>query len=118
MRNGAPMHLPLEEHTLSTPPDTPFKKAARTPTLWIVLGTLVFLLVISFVGREPAGQRMGLTEFETAIEQGRVANAVLYDGDQTVIGELSDGSEYRTTFPTEYADDLAALVLKIELPLR
>jgi cell division protease FtsH len=76
----------------------------------------VFLLVVSFLGREPAGERMGLTEFETAVEQGRVSNAVIYDGDQTVIGELSDGSEYRTTFPTEYADDLTAALKKAGVP--
>ena len=75
-----------------------------------MLGTLVFLLVISFMGRAPAGEQLGLTEFETEVERGRVADAVIHDGDQSITGELTDGSGYRTTYPTEYADDLAALL--------
>ena len=67
-----PRHLRVhpEEHVLSQQPETPLKRAARTPTIWIVLGTLVFLLVVSFVGREPAGERFTLTEFRTALQRG------------------------------------------------
>ena len=81
-----------------------------------MLGTLVFLLVVSFMGREPAGDELGLSEFEVAVEQGRVVDAVIYDGDQTVTGSLADGTEYRTTYPTEYADDLTALLRKAGVP--
>jgi len=81
-----------------------------------VLGTLVFLLVVSFLGRESSGEQMGLTQFESAVADGRVADATIHDGDQTVTGRLSDGSEYRTTYPTDYADDLAALLKKAGVP--
>jgi len=81
-----------------------------------VLGTLVFLLVVSLMGREPAGEQLGLIEFEAAIESGRVSNATILDGDQTITGQLTDGSEYRTTYPTEYADDLAASLKKAAVP--
>ena len=107
---------PSEEHALSQQPETPLKKVARTPTLWIVLGTLIFLLVVSFMGQETAGEQLGLSEFEAAVEEGRVASAVLMDGDQAVEGELIDGSTYRTTYPTEYADDLTALLKKSGVP--
>ena len=81
-----------------------------------MLGTLVFLLVVSFLGRESSGEQMGLTQFESAVADGRVADATIHDGDQTVTGQLSDGSEYRTTYPTDYADDLAALLKKAGVP--
>ena len=110
------MTSPTEERTLSQQPEPPLKKIARAPTLWIVLGTLVFLLVISFMGRAPAGEQLGLTQFETEVERGRVADAVIHDGDQSITGELTDGSEYRTTYPTEYADDLAALLKEAGVP--
>jgi len=80
------------------------------------VGTLVFLLVISFMGRGPAGNQIGLTQFETEVERGRVADAVIHDGEQSVTGELTDGSTYRTTYPTEYADDLAALLKAAGVP--
>jgi cell division protease FtsH len=91
---------------------------ARAPTLWIVMGTLVFLLVISFIGSAPSGEQLGLTEFEAAVTDGMVANAELLDGDQTIEGELIDGSTYRTTYPTEYADDLTALRKKSGVPTK
>jgi cell division protease FtsH len=108
--------FPAEEPTLSQQPETPLKKAARTPTLWIVLGTLVFLLVVSVMGRGSTGDELALSEFEAAVEQGRVVDAVINDGDQTVTGSLADGSEYRTTYPTEYADDLTASLRKAGVP--
>lgn len=80
------------------------------------MGTLVFLLVVSLMGDEPSGEQLGLSDFESAVTDGRVANAVILDGDQTVEGELIDGSTYRTTYPTEYADDLTALLKKSGVP--
>ena len=80
------------------------------------MGTLVFLLVVSFMSQEPSGEQLGLSDFEAAVEQGRVANAELLDGDQTVEGDLIGGGTYRTTYPTEYADDLTALLRKSGVP--
>ena len=81
-----------------------------------MLGTLVFLLVVSVMGRGSTGDELALSEFEAAVEQGRVVDAVINDGDQTVTGSLADGSEYRTTYPTEYADDLTASLRKAGVP--
>ena len=77
-----------------------------------MLGTLVFLLVISFMGRESSGEQLSLSQFEAAVEDGRVATATIQDGDQTITGEFTDGTTYRTTYPTEYADDLTAALTK------
>ena len=38
------------------------------------------------MGGEPAGEQLGLSDFEAAVDDGRVANAVILDGDQTVDG--------------------------------
>jgi cell division protease FtsH len=73
-----------------------------------VLGTLVFLLVVSFIGREPAGERYTLTQFRTALQEGRIGSAVILDGDQTVRGELVGGGTYTTSYPTDFADELTA----------
>ncbi|HEX7247629.1 MAG TPA: ATP-dependent zinc metalloprotease FtsH [Actinomycetota bacterium] len=81
-----------------------------------MMGTLVFLLVVSMMNGQGSGDAIELSAFETAVSEGRVATAVLLDGDQAVEGELIDGTAYRTTYPTEYADDLTALLKKAGVP--
>ena len=88
-RRGFRRIFPAEERTLSQPPETPLKKIARTPTIWIVVGTLLFLLVVSLMGRESGGEQLGLTGYERAVEDGRVATAVIHDGDQSDHRRLS-----------------------------
>ncbi|MGZ8598231.1 MAG: ATP-dependent zinc metalloprotease FtsH, partial [Actinomycetota bacterium] len=81
-----------------------------------MLGTLVFLLVVSFMGRTPTSEGFTLSEFRAAVDEGRVENAVILDGDQAITGDLIDGGTYRTSFPTEYADDVTALLEKAGVP--
>ena len=107
---------PPRSHVLSQQPESPIRKLVRTPTIWIVLGTLVFLLVVSFMGRAPTSEAFTLSEFRAAVEEGRIENAVILDGDQAVTGDLVDGTTYRTSFPTEYADDVTVMLEKAGVP--
>ena len=104
------MTSPTEERTLSQQPEPPLKKTPERSTLWIVQAVrLVFLLVISFMGR--AGR--GAARAHRVRDRGRacrVADAVIHDGDQSITGELTDGSGVPHDVPDEYADDLAALL--------
>ncbi len=110
------LRAPPRSHVLSQQPESPIRKLVRTPTIWIVLGTLVFLLVVSFMGRAPTSEAFTLSEFRAAVEEGRIENAVILDGDQAVTGDLVDGTTYRTSFPTEYADDVTVMLEKAGVP--
>ena len=101
---------------LSQQPETPLKRVARTPTLWIVLGTLAFLLLLSLFNSDSSGDQLSFSEFQTAVAQGAVVEATIKDADQTVSGSLSDGSDYLASYPTEYADDLANDLAKAGVP--
>jgi cell division protease FtsH len=92
------------------------KRFARTPTIWIVLGTLLFLVVLSYSNRSGGAQEIPFSEFQAKVEAGDVAEAKIYDGDQTVTGTLSDGTAYTSTYPTEYGDDLAGQLTKAGVP--
>jgi len=100
---------PPEEPILSQPPnEPPLKRLTRTPTLWIVLGTLVFLLVLSFIGQSPKGDEIPFSEFQSKLANGEVRDATILQGEQVVTGQLADGSEYRTKYEVEYGDELVA----------
>jgi cell division protease FtsH len=92
------------------------KRFARTPTIWIVLGTLLFLVVLSYSNRSGGAQEIPFSDFQAKVEAGDVADAKIYDGDQTVTGTLTDGTAYTSTYPTEYGDDLAAQLTKAGVP--
>ena len=77
------LHDRPEEPTLSqVPNEPPLKRLTRTPTLWIVLGTLVFLLVISFIGQSPKGEEITFTDFQKKVAAGEVKTAKILQGEQ------------------------------------
>jgi cell division protease FtsH len=88
----------------------------RAPTIWIVAGTLLFLFVLSFLGRDDPGRDMKFSEFESALSGGEVKTATILQGDLVVKGELQDGTSYRTTYLAEYADELQAELEQAGVP--
>ncbi len=56
----------------SAAPETPLKRVLRTPTIWIVLGTLLVLVVLSFFGSEGgAAERHASPSSEDSARGGR-----------------------------------------------
>jgi cell division protease FtsH len=86
--------------------------------LWILLGTLVFLAAISFMGRGPKPQPMSLGEFEQQLRQGEVHSATQLDGEQAISGELENGNSYKVQYPAEYSDELTKEILDAGVELR
>ena len=81
-----------------------------------MLVTLLFLLALSLFTSEGGGNEMSFSDFQTAVADGRVQDATIHDADQTVTGDLEDGTGYTTSYPTEYADDLAGILQKAGVP--
>jgi cell division protease FtsH len=100
----------------STPPRSPLARVGRTPTLWIVVGTLVFLLVLSFMNRSSSATELKFSDFQQQLADGKVATAQILEGDQKVVGELQDGSDFTTTYVAEYADELQTQLDRAGVP--
>jgi cell division protease FtsH len=89
----------------------------RGPTLWILGGTLVFLLLLSFFGgRSPSGQELKFSDFQTQLTDGNVTSAEILEGDQVVTGRLANGTTYRTFYPAEYVDELQGQLDHLNIP--
>ena len=99
-------------------PEPPFRRLARTPTLWIVGAVVVFFGVLSLVQRPETAEEINLSQFWAVLEDGGVRNAELLEGDQVVRGELTDGSEYVVSYPLELADELTTELREADVPLQ
>ena len=107
---AVPTHL--EEPQLSQP-ESPLRKVARTPTLWIVLITVGFMIVVSMLGGEKAGDTLTTSEFRTAVAAGDIKSAKFLEGDQVITGEYegpSGPATYRVQYLAESGDELEKLL--------
>ena len=92
------------------------RRLGRTPTLWIVGGTLVVIGLLSILNRPDTAEPMKLSEFSAALESGEVRSAEILEGDQQVRGELADGTEYVVRYVAEYADEITAKLEEAGVP--
>ena len=99
-------------------PEPPFRRLARTPTLWIVGAVVLFFGVLSLVQRPETAEEINLSQFWAVLEDGAVRNAELLEGDQVVRGELTDGTEYVVSYPLELADELTTELREADVPLQ
>jgi cell division protease FtsH len=82
------------------------KRIPRAALLYLVIGAAVLFVGIRFSSRSPEREEIDLSEFRQAIDDGEVATAEIKDQDHEVTGKLLDDTEYRVSYPAEYADEL------------
>jgi cell division protease FtsH len=92
------------------------RKVARTPTLWIVLITAGFLLVLSLMSHQKPGTELTLTEFQQGIAQGDIRSANVLEGDQVITGDYASGGTYRVAYPAESEDELVKDLAGADVP--
>jgi cell division protease FtsH len=105
-----------EEHPTASP-ESPLRRAARTPTLFIAAGLFALLLLMSLFGRGAPRRELTLTEFEQRVAAGTVRTAEFREGDQVLVGEMADGGAYEVAYPADYQDELTALLHDAGVPL-
>ncbi len=71
----------------------------------------VLWLFLSLATRQPEPRKLSLTEYEGIIHDGGVHTAKFLERDQRVVGELSGGVKYETTYPEQYQDELTKELL-------
>ncbi len=76
-----------------------------------VVLALVAVVAASVLLRDPAPETLRLDEFTERLDEGQVRTATIYNERSTVEGELTDGTEYRVTFPEAYGETLTTDLL-------
>ena len=97
-------------------PESPMRKVARTPTLWIVLITAGFLLALSLMSHQEPGTELTLTQFQLGVSQGDIRSAKVLEGDQVITGEYAAGGTYRVSYPVQSEDELVKELADAEVP--
>jgi cell division protease FtsH len=87
-------------------PESPLRRVARTPTLYILLLVATLLLVVSSLGRGTTQPPLTLTQFQRDVNDRKVQSAQIREGEQVIVGELAGGVPYRVSFPIQSEDEL------------
>ena len=72
-----------------------FKRIFRGPWLWIVLGVVAVISILSVINGNAAGEQVDTSEAVAAIRDGSAKTVLFVDGDQEVQIVMDDGSEIR-----------------------
>ena len=88
------------------------RRILRGPAVYLLLVVAALWIFLSFATRSPEPQKLSLTRFEALAAQGQVSSARFLEQDQKVVGKLTNGSSYETTYPSQYQDDLAHEILQ------
>jgi cell division protease FtsH len=115
-RAGARIVSDHSQEPLLSQPESPFRKIARTPTLWIVLITVGFMLLLSTLGGKPQGKTLTTSEFRAAVAQGDILNAKFLEGDQIITGDYAPGGTYRAPYLADSGPDLEKLLADARVP--
>jgi cell division protease FtsH len=87
------------------------KKLLKSAAFWVVLIIVVALVVVSSFKSGTKRQDFTLDRFYAQLSAERVKSAEILDRDNEVKGELTNGTEYKVTFPERYAEKLTADLL-------
>ncbi len=71
--------------------------------LLVLFGLWVFVL---FANREPPGQSLNFSGFQSLVSDDRVKTATFLEGDQKIKGQLSDGTTYEVAYPAAVQEKL------------
>jgi cell division protease FtsH len=83
------------------------KKKLRRPTLiYVALALVAALVASSFLRSGSDPEQFTLNEFRDFVADGEVDTATIKDRSHEVRGELRDGTEYKVTYPAEFAAEL------------
>ena len=84
------------------------KRFRRSTYLWVVLVLAVVFVGGSYLRQGPDVEDLDLNAFREKVANGEINSATIKDQSHEVTGELEDGSDYKVSYPAEFADELTA----------
>jgi cell division protease FtsH len=82
------------------------RRLFRGPAVYILMVLAALWVFVLFANRQPQAEPLSLTQFQTLVDDGEVANATFYEGDQQIRGDLNGGGRYEVAYPEGSQADL------------
>jgi cell division protease FtsH len=82
------------------------KRFPRAAVAYVVLGLAVLFFGVQMLRPGTEREELDLSAFRDDIAQGEVATAEIKDRDNVVQGKLRDDTNYKVSYPAEFADEL------------
>jgi cell division protease FtsH len=82
------------------------KRFPRAAVAYLVLGFAVLFFGVQMLRPGTEREELDLSAFRDDIAQGEVATAEIKDRDNVVQGKLRDDTDYKVSYPAEFADEL------------
>jgi cell division protease FtsH len=82
------------------------RRLFRGPALYILMVLAALWIFVLFANREPQADQLTFSQFQDLVDRGQVKTATIYEGDQEIRGELSNGTTYRVAYPLESQSDV------------
>jgi cell division protease FtsH len=83
-----------------------FPRFHRSALVYLLVGLAVLFIGAQLLRPGPDHEDLDLSTFRQKIDEGEVVTATIKDRDHVVEGELRDETEFRVSYPAEFADEL------------
>ena len=93
------------------------RRLLRSIPFWLVVAVVVAIVAISALRGGTDRESLRLDELLDRVVNGQVASATIKDQDHTVVGELTNGTEFKANYPAEFSDELVDTFTAQQPPL-
>ena len=91
------------------------KRLSRPWLVGIAAAVITLIVLGVWVRRGSSPEQLNLAQFEAKLQAGEVEEATIKDRDNAVTGTLTDGTDFRVSYPADYADELTQQLLDNEV---
>jgi cell division protease FtsH len=91
------------------------KKSRRTLVIWLAVLAVGLFVAFRVIDRGASRTQLGLDAYQRKLANDKVDSATLYDSDNVVRGELTDGTKYEVRYPADYSSTLTKKIVAAEV---
>jgi cell division protease FtsH len=97
--------------------ESTLRRILRGPLFYLLVLLIGLWIFMSLATRESQPTTLSLSKFESELAAGSVKSATFFERDQTIAGELQDGTRYEATYPEQYQENLTREILSAPNPV-
>jgi cell division protease FtsH len=97
--------------------DSRLRRIVRGPVIYLLVVVIGLWVFLEFTTRGPQATSLSLQRFEQELNAGHVQSATFRERDEKIVGQLSTGQRYETTYPQNYQANVTRDILHAPNPV-